>query len=61
MVNCHTVGKTLGYIFLAVSNFWMICPALYMALGTFTTNDRPNTTVFLPIPNAAPNGRAQRP
>ena len=52
MVNRHTVGKTLGYIFLAVSNFVMICPALYMALGTFTSNDRINTTVYLPIPNA---------
>jgi ABC-type sugar transport system permease subunit len=29
----------------------MVYPVLYMALGSFTTNDRFLDTLFLPIPN----------
>src|SRR5438552_10223254 len=43
--------KTASYIFLGISSFIMIYPVLFMALGSFTTNDRFLDAVFLPIPN----------
>ncbi len=43
--------KALSYIFLSVSSFIMIYPVLFMALGSFTTNDRFLDATLLPIPN----------
>ena len=43
--------KTLSYLFLSVSSFIMIYPVLFMALGSFTTNDRFLNATILPIPN----------
>jgi multiple sugar transport system permease protein len=45
------VIKTLSYLFLSVSSFIMIYPVLFMALGSFTTNDRFLDATILPIPN----------
>lgn len=42
---------TLSYIFLCVSSFIMIYPVLFMALGSFTTNNRFLEATILPIPN----------
>ena len=43
--------KSFSYIFLSVSSFIMIYPVLFMALGSFTTNDRFLDATILPIPN----------
>ncbi len=42
---------TLSYIFLGISSFIMIYPVLYMALGSFTTQDRFLEANILPIPD----------
>ena len=34
------ITRTLSYRFLGVSSFIMIYPVLFMALGSFTTNER---------------------
>jgi multiple sugar transport system permease protein len=51
MKKSKSILKIASYIFLIVSSFIMIYPVLYMALGSFTTNDRFYETLFLPIPN----------
>lgn len=43
--------RILSYTFLIISSFVMIYPVLYMALGSFTTNDRFLDANILPIPN----------
>lgn len=43
--------RTLSYIFLIVSSFVMIYPVLFMALGSFTTNNQFLEAELLPIPN----------
>ena len=43
--------KTFSYIFLIISSFIMIYPVLFMALGSFTTNEQFLRAVILPIPN----------
>lgn len=43
--------RTLSYLFLSISSFIMIYPVLFMALGSFTTNDRFLEAIILPIPN----------
>ena len=45
------VIRTLSYIFLSISSFVMIYPVLFMALGSFTTNDRFLEATILPMPN----------
>lgn len=45
------VIRTLSYIYLSISSFIMIYPVLFMALGSFTTNDRFLEAIILPIPN----------
>ena len=45
------VLKVLSYIFLIITSFIMIYPVLYMALGSFTTNDQFLEANILPIPN----------
>jgi multiple sugar transport system permease protein len=47
----NLIAKIFTYGFLISSSFIMIYPVLYMALGSFTTNDRFFETIFLPIPN----------
>jgi multiple sugar transport system permease protein len=47
----NVILRTLSYIFLFLASFVMIYPVLFMALGTFTTNNRFLETVILPIPN----------
>jgi multiple sugar transport system permease protein len=47
----NLIVRTLSYIFLIISSFVMIYPVLFMALGTFTTNDRFLEATILPIPN----------
>lgn len=47
----QTITRTLSYLFLSVSSFIMIYPVLFMALGSFTTNDRFLEATILPIPN----------
>jgi len=41
-----------SYIFLIISSFVMIYPVLFMALGTFTTQERFLDARILPIPNS---------
>ena len=43
--------KGASYIFLSVSSFLMIYPVLFMALGSFTTNNQFMEANILPIPN----------
>jgi multiple sugar transport system permease protein len=43
--------KIISYIFLSISSFIMIYPVLFMALGSFTTNERFLDATILPIPN----------
>lgn len=43
--------KTFSIIFLIISSFCMIYPVLYMALGSFTTNEQFIKATILPIPN----------
>ncbi len=43
--------RTLSYIFLITSSFIMIYPVLFMALGSFTTQDRFLEATILPIPD----------
>ena len=43
--------KVLSYIFLIITSFIMIYPVLYMALGSFTTNNQFLEANILPIPN----------
>ena len=43
--------KIVSYIFLGITSFIMIYPVLFMALGTFTTNNRFLESSILPIPN----------
>jgi multiple sugar transport system permease protein len=43
--------KTVSYIFLSITSFIMIYPVLFMALGSFTTNERFLEAIILPIPN----------
>ena len=43
--------KTLTYFFLGISSFIMVYPVLFMALGSFTTNDRFMDATILPIPD----------
>jgi len=43
--------KIASYIFLGITGFIMIYPVLFMALGTFTTNDQFLESSILPIPN----------
>lgn len=45
------VVRGLSYLFLSISSFVMIYPVLFMALGSFTTNDRFLEARILPIPN----------
>jgi multiple sugar transport system permease protein len=45
------VVRGLSYLFLGISSFIMIYPVLFMALGSFTTNDRFLEATILPIPN----------
>lgn len=45
------ITRTLSYLFLGVSSFIMIYPVLFMALGSFTTNERFLDATLLPIPN----------
>lgn len=47
----HAILLTLSYIFLAISSFIMIYPVLFMALGSFTTNNQFLEAIILPIPN----------
>ncbi|MFN8446731.1 MAG: carbohydrate ABC transporter permease [Caldilineaceae bacterium] len=47
----QAIIRTLSYLFLGVSSFIMIYPVLFMALGSFTTNDRFLEATLLPIPN----------
>lgn len=47
----QAIIRTLSYLFLSVSSFIMIYPVLFMALGSFTTNDRFLEATLLPIPN----------
>jgi multiple sugar transport system permease protein len=47
----RTIVRTLSYIFLIASSFVMIYPVLFMALGSFTTNNRFLDATILPIPN----------
>jgi multiple sugar transport system permease protein len=47
----RTIIRTLSYLFLSISSFIMIYPVLFMALGSFTTNDRFLEAIILPIPN----------
>jgi multiple sugar transport system permease protein len=47
----RTIVRGLSYAFLIVSSFIMIYPVLFMALGSFTTNDQFLEAVILPIPN----------
>jgi multiple sugar transport system permease protein len=47
----RTLIRTLSYIYLSISSFIMIYPVLFMALGSFTTNDRFLEATILPIPN----------
>jgi multiple sugar transport system permease protein len=51
MRNQKLITKTLTYLFLGVSSFIMVYPVLFMALGSFTTNDRFMDANILPIPN----------
>lgn len=46
-----TLIRALSYIFLGITSFIMIYPVLFMALGSFTTNDRFVDATILPIPN----------
>jgi multiple sugar transport system permease protein len=43
--------RIFSYIFLTITSLIMIYPVLYMALASFTTNDRFLDTLYLPIPN----------
>ena len=52
--------KTFSYLFLSISSFIMIYPVLFMALGSFTTNDRFLDATILPIPNTLNIGLFQR-
>jgi multiple sugar transport system permease protein len=45
------IVRILSYIFLIITSFIMIYPVLFMALGSFTTNDRFLEATILPIPN----------
>jgi multiple sugar transport system permease protein len=45
------IFKAFTYIFLTITSFIMVYPVLFMALGSFTTNDRFLEAVILPIPN----------
>jgi len=47
----RTLIRTLSYIYLSISSFIMIYPVLFMALGSFTTNERFLEATILPIPN----------
>ena len=47
----RTLVRTLSYIFLIVTSFVMIYPVLFMALGSFTTNNQFLEATILPIPN----------
>jgi multiple sugar transport system permease protein len=43
--------KTFSLVFLVITSFCMIYPVLYMALGSFTTNEQFIRADILPIPN----------
>src|SRR5436853_3267059 len=43
--------KIVSYIFLSITSFIMIYPVLFMALGSFTTNNRFLDATILPIPD----------
>jgi multiple sugar transport system permease protein len=45
------VLRVLSHLFLIVTSFVMIYPVLFMALGSFTTNDQFIEANILPIPN----------
>jgi multiple sugar transport system permease protein len=45
------VLRILSYVFLIIASFVMIYPVLFMALGSFTTNNRFLETTILPIPD----------
>jgi multiple sugar transport system permease protein len=47
----HRILRVFTYVFLAISSFIMIYPVLFMALGSFTTNNQFLETTILPIPN----------
>jgi multiple sugar transport system permease protein len=47
----ETILRILSYIFLIITSFIMIYPVLFMALGSFTTNNRFLDATILPIPN----------
>jgi multiple sugar transport system permease protein len=47
----NLILKILSYTFLIITSFVMVYPVLFMALGTFTTNNRFMDAVILPIPN----------
>jgi multiple sugar transport system permease protein len=47
----RTVVRVSSYLFLSITGFMMIYPVLFMALGSFTTNDRFLDATILPIPN----------
>lgn len=51
MRRSQIITRTLSYLFLGVSSFIMIYPVLFMALGSFTTNERFLDATLLPIPN----------
>ncbi len=43
--------RAFSYVFLSITSFVMIYPVLFMALGSFTTNNRFLEATILPIPN----------
>ncbi len=47
----HRILRAFSYVFLTISSFIMIYPVLFMALGSFTTNNQFLETTILPIPN----------
>src|SRR3970282_2159467 len=47
----RVIIKVLSYIFLIITSFIMIYPVLYMALGSFRTNNQFLEANILPIPN----------
>jgi len=47
----NLIIKIASYTFLIITSFCMIYPVLYMALGSFTTNEQFIKANILPIPN----------
>ncbi len=51
MMKSKLWARIFTYIFISFSSFVMIYPVLFLALGSFTTNDRFVDALILPIPN----------